>query len=66
MIVRTSGEQRLSNFLRWEAAYAELVYQDILWPDYGPEALKDVIAQYRNRDRRFGGRPAAAMEGATV
>ncbi len=57
VIVRTSGEQRLSNFLLWEAAYAELVYQNVLWPDYGPEALADVVEQYRNRDRRFGGRP---------
>jgi undecaprenyl diphosphate synthase len=59
VIVRTSGERRLSNFLLWEAAYAELVYQDILWPDYGPAALADVVEQYRARDRRFGGRPAA-------
>ena len=56
VIVRTSGEQRLSNFLLWEAAYAELVYQNVLWPDYGPEALAEVVEQYRNRDRRFGGR----------
>lgn len=55
VIVRTSGEQRLSNFLLWEAAYAELVFQNVLWPDYGPEALADVVEQYRNRDRRFGG-----------
>jgi undecaprenyl diphosphate synthase len=64
VIVRTSGERRLSNFLLWEAAYAELVYQDILWPDYGPEALADVVEQYRNRDRRYGGlapAPAAAL-----
>lgn len=62
VIVRTSGEQRLSNFLLWEAAYAELVYQDILWPDYGAEALADVVEQYRNRDRRFGGlTPVAAL-----
>jgi undecaprenyl diphosphate synthase len=54
MIVRTSGERRLSNFLLWEAAYAELVYQDVLWPDYGPEALADAVRQYRSRDRRFG------------
>ena len=54
LIVRTSGEQRLSNFLLWEAAYAELVYQDVLWPDYGPEALGDAVRQYRLRDRRFG------------
>lgn len=61
VIVRTSGEYRLSNFLLWEAAYAELVYQDILWPDYGEAALADVVAQFRNRDRRFGGRPAARV-----
>jgi len=54
VIVRTSGEQRLSNFLLWEAAYAELVYQNVLWPDYGPDALADVVRQYRARDRRFG------------
>lgn len=56
VIVRTSGEQRLSNFLLWEAAYAELVFQNVLWPDYSAEGLADVIEQYRNRDRRFGGR----------
>lgn len=61
VIVRTSGEQRLSNFLLWEAAYAELVFQRVLWPDYGPAALADVVEQYRNRDRRFGGRPPAEM-----
>ncbi|WP_313004774.1 polyprenyl diphosphate synthase [Brevundimonas sp.] len=56
LIVRTSGEQRLSNFLLWEAAYAELVFQDILWPDYGAEALGEAIALYCNRERRYGGR----------
>ena len=58
LIVRTSGEQRLSNFLLWEAAYAELVFQDILWPDYGAEALGEAVAVYGNRERRFGGREA--------
>jgi len=61
LIVRTSGEHRLSNFLLWEAAYAELVYQDVLWPDYGAEALADAVGQYRQRDRRFG---AIAVEPA--
>ena len=61
VIVRTSGEQRLSNFLLWEAAYAELVFQNVLWPDYGTEGLADVVEQYRNRDRRFGGRAAPAL-----
>lgn len=66
VIVRTSGEQRLSNFLLWEAAYAELVYQNVLWPDYGAEALADAVEQYRNRDRRFGGRSGAVVTAAPV
>jgi len=59
LIVRTSGEQRLSNFLLWEAAYAELVFQDILWPDYGAEALGEAVSVFGNRERRFGGRDAS-------
>ncbi|MBA4806789.1 polyprenyl diphosphate synthase [Brevundimonas sp.] len=59
LIVRTSGEQRLSNFLLWEAAYAELVFQDVLWPDYGPEALGEAVAVFAQRERRYGGREAA-------
>ena len=59
LIIRTSGEQRLSNFLLWEAAYAELVFQDILWPDYGPQALAEAIAAFHQRDRRYGGRETA-------
>jgi len=55
LIVRTSGEQRLSNFLLWESAYAEFVFQDVLWPDYGGEHLQRAIAEFRTRDRRFGG-----------
>ncbi len=55
LIVRTSGERRISNFLLWDCAYAELVFQDVLWPDYGPEALAAAIAEYRGRDRRYGG-----------
>jgi undecaprenyl diphosphate synthase len=54
LIVRPSGEQRLSNFVLWEAAYAEFVFQDVLWPDYGPEHLKAAIAEYYTRDRRYG------------
>jgi undecaprenyl diphosphate synthase len=54
VIVRPSGEQRLSNFILWEAAYAEFVFQDVLWPDYGPEHLKTAIAEYHTRDRRYG------------
>jgi len=54
LIVRPSGEQRLSNFLLWEAAYAEFVFQDVLWPDYGDEHLKAAIAEFAARDRRYG------------
>jgi undecaprenyl diphosphate synthase len=55
LVIRTSGEMRLSNFLMWQAAYAELVFQPILWPDYGREALLEALAEYARRDRRFGG-----------
>jgi undecaprenyl diphosphate synthase len=54
VIIRPSGEQRLSNFLLWEAAYAELVFQDVLWPDYGPEHLKAALQAFAARDRRYG------------
>ncbi|MFI4935170.1 MAG: polyprenyl diphosphate synthase [Caulobacterales bacterium] len=55
LIIRTSGERRLSNFLLWEGAYAELVFQDVLWPDYGPDALKAAVDDFHARERRFGG-----------
>jgi undecaprenyl diphosphate synthase len=54
LIIRPSGEQRLSNFLLWEAAYAELVFQDVLWPDYGAEHLKAALDVFAARDRRYG------------
>jgi undecaprenyl diphosphate synthase len=54
LIVRTSGESRISNFLLWEAAYAELVFQDVLWPDYGLEPLAEAVEAFRRRERRFG------------
>ncbi|MBK8013205.1 MAG: di-trans,poly-cis-decaprenylcistransferase [Deltaproteobacteria bacterium] len=54
LIVRTSGEMRLSNFLLWQAAYAELVVTDVLWPDFGPSTFFDCIETYRRRERRFG------------
>ncbi|MBS0295906.1 MAG: di-trans,poly-cis-decaprenylcistransferase [Proteobacteria bacterium] len=55
LVIRTSGERRISNFLLWEAAYAEFVFQNVLWPDYGPEALSEAIEEFRRRERRFGG-----------
>ena len=59
VIVRTSGEHRLSNFLLWEAAYAEFVFQEVLWPDYGEGPLGEAVEAFRSRQRRFGGRPVA-------
>ena len=54
LLIRTSGEMRLSNFLPWQTAYAEMVFNDTLWPDFTPEDLKRCIAVYQSRDRRFG------------
>jgi undecaprenyl diphosphate synthase len=55
LIIRTSGEQRLSNFLMWQAAYSELVFVPIHWPDFDKAALESAIAEYARRERRFGG-----------
>ena len=57
LIIRTSGEQRLSNFLLWQCAYAELVFLDVLWPDFGAEAFEAALAEFARRERRFGARP---------
>jgi undecaprenyl diphosphate synthase len=54
MLVRTSGEQRLSNYLLWEAAYAELVFTDVLWPDFDRTELTALVGEYQRRKRRFG------------
>ena len=53
LMIRTSGEQRISNFLLWQMAYAELYFTDILWPDFR-RAFHDAIIEYQNRERRFG------------
>ena len=55
LLIRTSGEQRISNFLLWQCAYAELVFVDTLWPDFGKEHLELAIAEFRRRERRYGG-----------
>jgi undecaprenyl diphosphate synthase len=55
LVIRTSGEQRLSNFLLWQSAYSELVFLPIFWPDFDRAALEEAIAEYRRRERRFGG-----------
>ena len=56
LLIRTSGEQRVSNFLLWQLAYAELVFVDTLWPDFGERQLREALAAYARRRRRFGGR----------
>ena len=54
LVIRTSGEKRLSNFLLWQTAYAEFVFTDVLWPDFGKIHLEDAIAEFRLRERRYG------------
>jgi undecaprenyl diphosphate synthase len=55
LVIRTSGEYRISNFLLWELAYSELVFTDVLWPDFRRHHLAEAIAEFQRRDRRFGG-----------
>jgi undecaprenyl diphosphate synthase len=62
LLIRTSGELRISNFLLWQCAYSELYFSDRLWPDFGPEDLDAALADYAGRQRRFGGRRAAAPQ----
>ena len=56
LLIRTSGEQRVSNYLLWQCAYSELVFRDELWPDFGREAFEASLAEYEDRQRRFGAR----------
>jgi undecaprenyl diphosphate synthase len=66
LVIRTSGEQRLSNFLLWQAAYAELVFLPIHWPDFDHSAFESALAQYAARERRFGGvAPEAIVKSAS-
>jgi undecaprenyl diphosphate synthase len=60
LLIRTGGEQRLSDFLLWECAYAELYFSDTMWPDFGAADLGAAVAEFRARERRFGGLPEAA------
>ena len=55
LVIRTSGEERISNFLLWQAAYAEFVFTDVLWPDFSKEELLNCIREFNGRNRRFGG-----------
>ena len=61
LVIRTSGEHRISNFLLWQAAYAELVFSDVLWPDFDEAALDEALAEFAQRDRRYGGLAAQAV-----
>jgi undecaprenyl diphosphate synthase len=56
LIIRTSGEQRTSNYLLWQGAYSELVFRDELWPDFSRTAFEDTLNEFAARQRRFGGR----------
>jgi len=55
LVIRTSGEARISNFLLWQSAYAEYEFIDTLWPDFTPEIFTEVLSSYGKRDRRYGG-----------
>src|ERR1700722_6851443 len=58
LLIRTSGEERISNFLLWQLAYAEMFFTDVLWPDFGADDFARALAEYATRERRFGARPA--------
>jgi undecaprenyl diphosphate synthase len=60
LLIRTGGERRLSDFLLWEAAYAELLFVPLMWPEFGPEALRRAVVDFASRERRFGGLPEEA------
>jgi undecaprenyl diphosphate synthase len=66
LVIRSGGERRLSNFLLWQAAYAELVFTDKLWPDFGAKDLEAALEEYARRERRFGGVPASDKPRAEI
>ena len=59
-MIRTSGEQRISNFLLWQLAYSEIYFSRVLWPDFDKVELFRALHEYQNRDRRFGGLPTSS------
>lgn len=66
LVIRTGGEKRLSDFLLWESAYAELIFTDVLWPDYGARDLRAAMGEFHARQRRFGGLVASAASPEVV
>ena len=62
LLIRTSGEQRISNFMLWQTAYSEFYFTDLLWPDFDKDALCDALLTFNGRDRRYGGREQAEVE----
>ena len=66
LIIRTSGEHRISNFLLWQSAYSELFFTPTLWPDFGPDDLCEAVREYGRRERRFGGVPSNAVSAPLV
>jgi undecaprenyl diphosphate synthase len=64
LLIRTGGEKRLSDFLLWESAYAELYFADCMWPDFGPAELDAALAEFRHRERRFGAVPGTGVAAA--
>jgi len=62
LLIRTGGEQRLSDFLLWECAYAELLFTPVMWPDFGARELAAALADFQRRERRFGGLPSADIQ----
>jgi undecaprenyl diphosphate synthase len=61
LLIRTGGEQRLSDFMLWECAYAELVFTPVMWPDFTASDLAQAVGEFRSRERRFGALPRAAL-----
>jgi undecaprenyl diphosphate synthase len=60
LLIRTGGERRLSDFLLWECAYAELCFVPTMWPEFGPDHLREAVADFHRRERRFGALPDQA------
>jgi len=63
LLIRTSGEERISNFLLWQTAYTELYFTDVLWPDFGRKDFSNAVLEFARRERRFGARPGGAAPG---